>query len=198
MPAIGFPSSQEARNWACDEFLKLGADRLLMVDNDTIPLLPPQFNSSGTSQDQLVDLVMMARHDADIVSALCPVITNEGYHLNAYFKDLEADESTWRAVTYNRLSEAMETETGLLEVDAVGTGAIMIRREAIEKMKTKTSQTTFTAAKNPYFYDSYFTRNRNLRGETVEGEDLLFCANWKSLHGGKVHVATHTLVDHMH
>ena len=204
MPAIDFKSSQEARNWACDRFLEMeSADRLLMVDNDTLPLLPIEYQKekeslSSVAQDQLVDLVTMARHDVDIVSALCPVITDEGYHLNAYFEDPNADEATWMAATWDRLSEAQETESGLLEVDAVGTGAIMLKRNVVEKMKRYTSASTFSFTKNPPFYDTYFLRNRNQRGETVQGEDLLFCYNWKGLHNGKVHVDTYMLIDHLH
>lgn len=132
------------RNEMVKSFLeKEHAEWLLMIDSD---IVPP------------VDILKMVEHDKPIVSAVCtikkgdvpqPVIVKEA-------------GNNYRQVNIQEAVDEIDDETGLLEVEGVGTGAILIRRDVLEDMKP------------PWFKFEY-----NEYGGLKLGEDFYFSRRCK-------------------
>lgn len=149
----GGPAETKAR--AVKWFLEASkADYLLMLDDDIIP--PMNF-------------MQLERHALDIVAAVCPL-----YHLNVPQTPFD---NAFKAVGdgYSPMESGM---TGLQEVDAVGGGALCIRREVLEKVK-------------PAFVDHY-----DKWGVRILGEDFHFCRLAK-IHGYKVFMDFDVRCDHV-
>lgn len=195
--ARGFPTSQQARNWATDRFLATPSNQggipeyMLMVDNDTDP--------SGCEDGLPLDVAGLALTGKPIIA--CPILTMDGdrYFYNAYIEDLEPEtgKSTIRNLSHQELTGKSDSipvdQSGVLEVPMMGSGLILIRRDVIEAMK-----------RYPYTYDPdlnhkvkisrdltsfpAWLRTRSLDGSTKVGEDLLFCRRAADL-GYKTHCA---------
>jgi hypothetical protein len=102
-----------ARNRICHEFLKTSCDVLWMIDDDTLP------------PENLGEILTV---DADIVTPIIvgaqPLATGAlGLFNVSYMKN---DRGDWRTMTWEIRN------TGILDVDAAGTGCLMIRRHVIE------------------------------------------------------------------
>ncbi len=146
------------RNNIVKKFLETDFDYLIMLDNDIIP--PANFLT-------LVD------YDKDIIGGLCFACKNRGgvdiiLPLALEKKPSERDDVDWK---YRPMK--LRGDEGLVEVDAIGTGAIIIARRVLEHPKMK-----------PAFVDYY-----DDDGLRIEGLDLSFCRRAKE-NGFKVY--THT------
>jgi len=97
------------RNTLVQEFLKSNNDYLLMIDSDNIPAKNP------------IELIHFQK---DIIS--CPVwIYQQGHkHLNVYRQKENEDYLV-----------PIENEKGLKEIDATGTGVILLSRKVLETIK---------------------------------------------------------------
>jgi hypothetical protein len=110
----GYPVDR-VRNLICKRFLESDAEYLLMIDDDTVP--PPT-------------VLDMARHDKDVVGALCyAYLPALGYYSVAYpagNRDLKAP----------RLGIGDQIEhTGLIEVELVGTAGLLVHRRVLEALE---------------------------------------------------------------
>jgi predicted O-methyltransferase YrrM len=168
--AYDFKTSQEARNWASEEFLIEGHDYLLLIDNDTKPVF----------KGELVNLLEMALPGLDIVAAPVPVLSNGIWMLNCYMRSANG---LYRNTTYAEFSHAERDGVRLLERDAVGSGAIMLSHKVIAAMKKS--------------YGVIWQRPRELSGKTKLGEDLWFCESAKRL-GFKVYSSLAHPCGHLH
>jgi GT2 family glycosyltransferase len=116
-PAIeivaGYPVDR-VRNRICKRFLESDADYVLMIDDDTVP--------PATVLD-------MARHDKDVVGALCyAYLPALGYYSVAY----PSGNGDRRAP---RLGIGDQIEhRGLMEVELVGTACLLIHRRVLEAL----------------------------------------------------------------
>lgn len=129
------------RNHIVDEFLKTDSSHLLMIDSDIQPC------------DNILEMVS---NDVDICcGAIC---TNKGGEVIPLAMMKVDGGYKCKRVLNN----------GINEVDAIGTGCIMIKREVLEKMS------------QPYFQFKYKD------GKLVNGEDFDFCYKAKEL-GFKVY-----------
>jgi len=100
---------QNNRNFLVAQFLKSDFEWLIQIDSDIVP------------HKNILDLVFMNK---DIIGLPCPT--------------WKEDEVMWlvmdKAKNGWKMSKKLNDE-GLVEVDAVGTGAIVIKREVLEKVK---------------------------------------------------------------
>lgn len=124
-----------ARNLLVKKFLKSDNDFLLMIDDDVIPSRNPF---------ELVDF------NKDIIIAPCPIY-QYGVRWNIYNLD---EKGYWRPI------RDLGNEK-LIEVDAGGTGLIVIRRNVLERIKAP------------------FERQFNEDGLEKMGLDLSFCKKAK-------------------
>lgn len=105
------------RNEMVKSFLeKEDAEWLLMIDND---IVPP------------VDILKMVEHDEPVVSAVCTIKKGD-VPQPVIVRD---NGDNYRQVNIQEAVDEIDDETGLLQVDGVGTGALLIRRDVLEDMK---------------------------------------------------------------
>jgi len=140
----------QAREAAAEKAVELKCDYLFFVDDDHI--IP-----RGIFE-------RLVSHDKDIVGALTyermgPNYPNI-YHLHSFEKDEVGGQIVGSFKWRNILDYAENRdENGLLEVDAIGFGAVLIKTEVLKKVET------------PYFMSNF-----------AAGEDFFFC--WKAKEKG--------------
>jgi predicted O-methyltransferase YrrM len=206
-------TSLEARNWTAGEFLSSDCDYLLMVDNDT----------RVDNGHQFLNLPEMALRGYDICAAAVPVLQNGSIYLNGYMED-EDHPGRYRGPDQEEISEALERSEGYLLRHAVGFGAVMIRREVIEKLSRSPVIPQDTApflpvcsvrrrcsgageawelvpcisAESGQPEYPVFIRPRDIWGATQLGEDIYFCKRAK-LHGfDRIYLSLGHLCGHYH
>ncbi len=145
-----------ARNAIVENFLRSGFEYLLMIDSDVVP------------PENILDLALL---NLDIVAAPCPVF-KDGFVILLVLREA-GDEPGFKVFE--------EIPVGrLLEVDATGTGCMMIHRRVFE------------ALDKPYFK---FVMDDE--GNLFMGEDFDFCVRARE-RGFKVYVHTGYLCEHWH
>lgn len=136
----------------------LGCDYLFMVDDDMI--CPPDL------------FERLYKHNVDIVSPLA--FQRRHPHYPVIYKSRSGwDDVKKQRYFANEIVKNYPKDT-LLECDAVGFGAVLIKRWVIEKMQP------------PRFMSTSPT-----------GEDILFCYNAREYLGAKVYVDTATKIQHL-
>ena len=98
-----------ARNNIVKKFLVSNNEWLLMIDDDVVPLQNP---------------LTMIEFDKDICIAPCPIYQHKVLW-NVYRTDVEG---YWKSINVSK-------EKGLIEIDAAGTGCILIKRKVLEVIK---------------------------------------------------------------
>ena len=145
-----------ARNVLVDNFLKSECSHLLFLDSDMV--LPPN----------LVDVLI--KHDKDFVSAL--YVLRKAHRPCYRFKQEDGHYKAPEKIEPNKL----------IEIDAVGLGACLIKREVLEKVDKENEG-------KPLFKMDY--RNRT----EILGEDAFFCELVKKA-GFSIFVDTAILAGH--
>jgi hypothetical protein len=183
---VSFPRSYNesiismARDGLAYEFLDSNADVLLFVDADT--------------SFDVASVVKMIDSDKDIIGAIYPrktlnwdlikqaVLSGEEEHL----------EQLTGAFTGRTIPQGTEIKISEpVEVDAIGTGLMCIKRRVFEEMAPSSRKYIDYTVKYgmqvkrdlTQFFDNAF----NEKGELL-GEDYYFCSKWKEL-GGKIYAA---------
>lgn len=147
------------RNEMVKSFLeKEEAEWLLMIDND---IVPP------------TNILEMVLHDEPVVSAVCTI--KKGPVPSPTVMKEEGD--SYRQININEVVDEMDEE-GLIEVDGVGTGALLIRRDVLEDMKP------------PWFKFQY-----NEYGGLKLGEDFYFSRRCQQ-NDVPMHVDTNIITSH--
>lgn len=132
------------RNEMVKSFLeKPEAEWLLMVDDD---IVPP------------TNILEMVTHDKPVVSAVCTIKKGRVPSPTV----MKEDGDSYRQVGISEVLEERDEDTGLLEVDGVGTGCLLIHRSVLEDMKP------------PWFKFQY-----NEYGGLQLGEDFYFSRRCK-------------------
>lgn len=147
--------AEENRNRAANATVEGGFDFMIMIDPDNVPLRNP------------IDLVLL---NLDIVGMPYPAARNVGTGLEIGFlaMDKQADG--------NYLDH--KDRVGLKEVDAVGSGAMVVSRKVLEQVKPA------------------FMRIWDENGYATKGIDFNFCDRAKAL-GFKVWAHYDYLADHI-
>ena len=146
------------RNDIVKKFLLTDFDYLLMLDDD---IIPP------------ADFLTLVDYDKDVIGGLCFACKNKEGHDIILPLALEKRKSEREDVEWKYRPLKLNGNEGLIEVDAIGTGAMIIARRVLEHPKMK-----------PAFIDYY-----DKEGLRIEGLDLSFCRRAKE-NGFKVY--THT------
>jgi len=186
VPAHGFHTSQEARNYVTDRFLRSSHGWLLLVDNDTRP------ERDGCC----INLPAMADLNRPIVAAAIPVLNHGQLYVNCYFEHGD----TYRTPILEDFRKA--AENGLVACDAVGSGAVLLRRDVLEQLAAA-GASTVAIAECPYLPNllgatvPVWLRPRDAFGRTQIGEDLYLCRRAKRL-GFSVHSSLEHLCGHLH
>ena len=154
---ISFPNLKPAshnRNSSVLDFLKTDYTHYLSIDHDVIPDKSP---------------FELLKEDKDIIGLPAKVIQKGQINWVAYNKD-KGDNKYYNPADINGAK-------GLMNVDIVGTGCILIKREVLENVKAP------------------FMREWNEDGTTGYGLDFLFCIKAKK-QGYKIYCATDYKCEH--
>lgn len=149
----------KARNAMVMEALKGGFDYLFMVDDDNP--IPPD------TLDRFIE------DDKDIVS--CPILgrnpNKDGKHpiCSFYAQDVEVDGAPLKLYTN---IETWRDEGPLHQVDATGTGAILIKRKVLEKLHKQYRDLIFEFG--DYKFKEAITVNGQLYDRRTMSEDCEF------------------------
>ena len=145
---------QNARNMAVDHALAQDMDYILFIDDDMV--IRPE--------DKL--FTKLVEHDKDIVAPLF-------FHRRHPYAPLLFKRNIRAGGRYTTFDNIMDYQKGLLQVDGVGCGVVLIKTEVFKKID------------NPYF----------VFGDTF-GEDLYFCN--KAINAGfKIYCDTNIEVGHI-
>jgi len=137
-PTLNVQPTPVARNQIVKAFLDSNCEYLLMIDSNVIP---PQ---------NILDLALL---DKDIVGGVC-FICKDNKLIPVVLKEVPNGFSVYDDLPSNTL----------MEVDAIGTGCIMIKRKVLEEWS------------QPYFEFRF-----DVDGMLSIGEDFYFCQKAKSL-----------------
>ena len=178
-----------ARNMMTHVFLKSDATHLLFVDADIV------FDAEAIPK--------MLEADVDIIGAGYPKkYINWDKLRNAALTGIPAIELPMFSVDYfysssvgsNKLNQAVE-------VDRIGTGMMLIKREVFEKMKDSTTlcklgSSLYGMVSPDEYVHNYFETGIDDKTEEFLGEDWFFCQKWKNL-GGKIYAAPWARTKHI-
>lgn len=154
---IGRIFTPYAREQAAKMALERECDYLFMIDDDMI------------SPDDLFE--KLYRHNVDIVAPLA--FTRNYPHKPVMYSTLEGYDTVSQKPYFSNTVIYKYPKDKLVECDAVGFGAVLIKCEVLKKMPT------------PYFMSTNAT-----------GEDILFCYNAKKV-GARVFMDTATKLGHL-
>lgn len=162
-------SPELARNTIARFFLAHStAENLLMIDND----VAPEYVQRPVNLLELA--LVMAERGPAVVGAPCPIYRRPKLQLNCFRRA----ESGWRPLTEEEMAQA--DENGVLAVDAIGTGAILIHRSILRAVG-----------------DPPFRQPRQPDGATIgDGEDVRFCID-AATRGFPILASLNHLCDHL-
>lgn len=171
-----------ARNRICHQFLKTDCDTLWMIDDDTIP--PANFPE-------------LLAVDADIVTPIIPgaqpLPTGRlGLFNVAYMKN---PKGNWRTMDWE------VRDTGVIDIDAAGTGCMLIKRHVIEDPRMRLPGQFIDVFGETRVLDdddppAIFEIRRKPNGEWLSGEDLTFSDRAKRL-GYSIKLHTGVVCGHL-
>ena len=163
-----------ARHELVTHFMSGSWELLAFIDDDI-----------GFEIEGFVKMLNYARTpEFPIIGAACPKRQfNMKKMRESAIKGEDEETMQYRATDWNyNLPVGTEFEVAKpLEVDSIGTGIMIVRREVFEKLQA------------PYFNSHW---KQNGKGPEYIGEDVDFCTRWKQT-GGKVWMAPWVLTMHM-
>lgn len=162
---------QKAKNMLCDVFMKSQCSHLLLVDSDiefetddifemlefNQPVVGGLYNARTIRWDKIVELARQRGHK------------------NYTGKDMQMLSREYNFTPKDNDTANVDFTKDFLEVDAVGSGIMLIQREALEKMQNVHGR----------FFD---TDTDSSSGIFIE-DGAWFCKKWRDL-GGKVYLYT--------
>jgi hypothetical protein len=146
---------ENARNLVVQDFLLSDNDYLLMIDNDTVPLKNPL---------DLVDLSL------EVVSCPCPIF-QQTILWNYYRLD---KDGFWEPGDANK-------DKGLIEVDAIGTGCVLIHRKVLELVKDPFSREWDENGIATLGLDLSFSKKTKEKGFKIHTHLDYKCSHYKTL-----------------
>lgn len=177
-----------ARNILTNLFLKSNCDYLLFVDADQT--FKPE------------DVLKMISEDKDVIGAVIPKKEiNWAIVREAVRQNIGVDKLDQCTGSFN-ISANIDKDTDFskpFEVDHVGTGMLLVKREVFEKMIPSVQK---------YYHSDGSIQGLNagdemyefwragVNNEKLTGEDVYFCNLWKDL-GGKIYAVAYPKVSHI-
>lgn len=144
--------SESNRNFTCKTMLEEGYDYLLTIDHDNVPLKNP------------IDLILLGK---DVIGMPYPAWNMSDPNFPIYLVAMDRVEGGYKE---------HKDKNGLQEVDAVGSGCMIISRKVLEKVK-----------------EPFLRKWKD--GFAVTGLDFYFCEKAKEK-GFKIYCHYDYLVDH--
>ena len=148
------------RNQIVKRFLESDSDYLLMIDSDTVPERNP------------LDLVIM---DKDVVGLPTPV-----WDVSTY-PEFPIYINVMRSREHQYVPWILKGNEGLLEVDAVGTGCMLIRREVLERVRAPFERFWDEDGIQVMGLDWAFCRKAKAEGFGIYTETSYTCSHWKTI-----------------
>ena len=181
-----------ARNTLTEIFLRTGNDYLLFIDSDQ------GFNVDG--------IVRMIEEDVDLIGAAVPMKGINWERVRIAAKNDEPNLSKFTAIYNVNISqdqkELLRVNPGQkVEVDYIGTGVMLIKRDVFQKLKEFTpsyrldQQNLAGIQYGETVYDFWRT-SIDPESKRLLSEDYNFCSMWKKL-GGKIYLAPYVKVVHV-
>ena len=145
------------RNHIAQEFLKTDADYLLTIDSDTVPTKNP---------------LNMIEHDKDIVGGVYPAYKNDAFIWLAC--RLDTDKS------YKQYPK--EYRVGLKQVDALGTGCLLVKRKVLEAIPMPfIDKVREGVGDRELGHDLYFCKRAKEKGFEVWADWSIECEHYKEI-----------------
>jgi hypothetical protein len=181
-----------ARNTLTEMFLRSRSDYLLFIDADQ------GFDANG--------ILKMIEEDVDIIGAAVPMKAINWERVSAAAKAGKEDLEKYTALYNVNMSAEQkkvlaENPGSKVEVDYIGTGLLLIKRNVFETLKEyvgsyrSDQQNIGGISFGEAIYDFWKTMV-DPKSERLLSEDYYFCKLWKDL-GGKVFLAPYTKVVHV-
>lgn len=181
-----------ARNTLTEIFLRTGNDYLLFIDADQ------GFNPEG--------ILKMIEEDVDLIGAAVPMKGINWDRVRVAAKNDEKDLSNFTAVYNVNISndqkqKLKENPAGIVEVDYIGTGIMLIKRDVFQKLKVSTpsyrsDQTNMAGIQYGDTVYDFWRTEIDPKSKRLLSEDYNFCNMWKNA-GGKIHLAPYVKVVHV-
>lgn len=164
-----------SRNIACEEFVKSEKiTHILFIDSDCVP-----------NHDMLMKLLS---HDVPIISGW--YLSRQGSGLPVAFKiegqtpqsmsEILKDNTKfpkWRAYRLDEFLTLPKDKKGLIQVDGVGAGALLIKREALSHL-SKPLFLEDSSQKYGYGEDLWFSLNCKIAKTPIYVDLNCFCKHW--------------------
>lgn len=183
-----------ARNSLTEMFLQTNYTHLLFIDADQ------GFDAGG--------ILKMIQEDVDLIGAAVPMKGINWKRVENRVKDgIPADQLEKHTGIYNvnisteQRKLLKENPSQKVEVDYVGTGLLLIKRNVLEQLKQHVGQYRSDQPKlgtieyGDPIYDFWKTIV-DQKSERLLSEDYNFCKLWRDI-GGKVYVAPYVKVTHV-
>ena len=181
-----------ARNTLTELFLRTGNDYLLFIDSDQ------GFNAEG--------VLKMIEEDVDLIGAAVPMKGINWERVKAAAKNDEQDLSNFTAIYNVNISNEQrqylkENPGQMVEVEYIGTGLMLIKRDVFQKLKESTAsyrsdQSDMAGIKHGDTIYDFWRTDIDPKSKRLLSEDYNFCDMWKSL-GGKIYLAPYVKVVHV-
>jgi hypothetical protein len=181
-----------ARNTLTEIFLRTGNDYLLFIDADQ------GFNPEG--------ILKMIEEDVDLIGAAVPMKGINWDRVRSAAKEDKPDLSVFTGVYNVNISteqkqKLKENPGSIVEVDYIGTGVMLIKREVFQKLKESTpsyrsDQTDMAGVKHGDTVYNFWRTDIDPKSKRLLSEDYNFCNMWKDL-GGKIYLAPYVKVVHV-
>lgn len=155
-----------ARNRLVSKFLQSACTHLLFIDDDM-------------GWPEYAPLELMA-HDKDIIAAVG--------------RTKEDDPPTF-CVRWSKDTLKYDNRTGLMRVDRVGTGFMLIARRCLERMSAAYQDRAYHDALDPQEMIAPVFWADTIGNELI-GEDFLFCDRWRAL-GGEIWIDPSITIEHV-
>lgn len=147
------------RNNAVTEMLEIeDSTHLLFIDSDIL----------FEAKDVVKLLVATSMPEYDLVAGVYP---------------LKLDEPQFQVETFGKVSLPDQTDHGLWEIKAVGTGFMMMKRKVLEQMVKEYPELKYTWKGKT----TYALFHQCMEDDRYMGEDISFCKRWRLI-GGKLWV----------
>ena len=181
-----------ARNTLTEIFLRSGHDYLLFIDADQ------GFSPEG--------VLKMVQEDVDIIGAAVPMKGLNWERVRQAAKDDQKDLSNFTAIYNVNISNEQkqylkENPGQKVEVEYMGTGLMLIKRDVFQKLKESTpsyrsDQSSLASIEHGDTIYDFWRTDIDPNSKRLLSEDYNFCDMWKRL-GGKIYLAPYVKVVHV-